>query len=59
MNLFERLLPHLVFLAALMPTLVLLVAGLVSVAFPDPVPHAPVPAAMSACLACEDWPGGD
>lgn len=57
MNLIERLIPHLIFVAALLPTFFLLAAAAVSLAHPDPTLAVPVPVqAAAACQPCQSAP---
>lgn len=51
MNLFEKLVPHLILVAALLPTVLLLVAVMVSLARPDPLITDELP--IQAAAACE------
>lgn len=58
MNLIDKLVPHLIFLAALLPTLLLVAAAAVSLVQPDPsIAIRMVPAqAAEACQPCESPP---
>lgn len=51
MDFIEKLIPHLIFVAALVPTFVLLAAAAVSLAEPGPAIELPLP--VQAALSCE------
>jgi hypothetical protein len=54
MNLIDKLTPHLIFLAALVPTLLLLAAAAVSLSQPDPSLADPLPIqTAAACESCQ------
>jgi hypothetical protein len=56
MNLIERLVPHLIFLAALLPTVLLLLAAALSFASPGPLVEYPL--TVQTAAACEPCQGG-
>jgi hypothetical protein len=57
MNLIEKVVPHLIFVAALAPTVLLLVAAAVSLSRPEPALAAPLSIqAAAACEACQGPP---
>lgn len=51
MRLIDKLIPHLIFVAALLPTFLLLAAAAISLAHPDPSIAIPMP--IQATVACE------
>lgn len=57
MKLLEKLIPHLIFLAALAPTGLLLVAAAISLSRPDPMLVAPLSIqTAAACEPCQSPP---
>jgi len=54
MRFIEKLIPHLIFVAALLPTVLLLAAAAVSLSQPDPTLTGPLPIqTAAACESCE------
>lgn len=59
MNLIEKLMPHLIFVAALLPTFLLVAAAAISLAYPESLAiPAPVQAAL-VCAPCQAAPPQD
>jgi hypothetical protein len=56
MDFIEKLIPHLIFAAALLPTLLLLAAAAVSLSNPDPLIAVPLPVQAATCWPCQTEP---
>lgn len=56
MNLIEKLIPHLIFVAALLPTVLLLAAAGLSLVQPDPSLALPLPIQAAVCGPCQTPP---